>query len=442
MIRQGEQGFSNKADVWAVGCIFYELLVGKRPFVDDWSVSKYAESDKPISIPEEAIERFGADWHKSLSRFLGELLSVNPRTRFSVAQAMSHCAFHYEFGFIDHATVYESYRRRGCAYQEFPRDGTLWYAGAYGSTYICFALPQGNLVVLNALNPGSNSVLTTRDRVDAFRTPGLQNIWKRRSTGCHLLAIHPRDGWQDWVQLCELSEISPGVFAEEMKPIIRWSRDVKPAAIALSYDGDLLAWATMTGRVHFQSLNPDVAIAEPVSGWRHGIQQKLGFNRRGDCLYSSSFMVRKLTFAVWRRWDHASYFEKETTFPYWISGNVDLFHPFLYRVLFCPDEQTLQVIDFTVDGYTKLEGEIKFNSPIVSVTYSPCGRYIVTSHRHLDEVCIIDATTMQRLRTIPDIGGGPVWFCDEKNELCFVLPEFSTRLYLLNFKAERRRLGF
>ena len=287
------------------------------------------------------------------------------------------------------------------------RYGTLVLMTALTSVSHC-RTAKG--VVLNALNPGSNSVLTTRDRVGAFGTPGLQNIWKRRSTGCHLLAIHSKESWQNWVQLCELSEISPGVFAEEMKPIIRWSRDVIPAAIALSYDGDLLAWATMNGRVHFESLNPDVVIAEPlvsVSGWGQGTQRKLGFNRRGDCLYSSSYVVGKFVFAVWRGLDHASYFQKDTTFPSWISGNVDLFHPFLYRVLFCPHQQTLQIIDFT-DGYQKLEGEIKFNSPIVSVTYSPCGRYIVTSHRHHDEVCIIDATTMQRLRTIPDIGGGPV----------------------------------
>jgi serine/threonine protein kinase len=44
MIREGKKGYNNKIDVWAVGCIFYEMIVGERPFADDWAVHQYSES--------------------------------------------------------------------------------------------------------------------------------------------------------------------------------------------------------------------------------------------------------------------------------------------------------------------------------------------------------------------------------------------------------------
>jgi serine/threonine protein kinase len=32
--------YNNKADIWALGCIFYELLHGKRLFSNDWEISR------------------------------------------------------------------------------------------------------------------------------------------------------------------------------------------------------------------------------------------------------------------------------------------------------------------------------------------------------------------------------------------------------------------
>ena len=50
MIRGEKKRYSNKADIWAVGCIFYELIVGERPFEDDWAVLQHSQSDEPISF--------------------------------------------------------------------------------------------------------------------------------------------------------------------------------------------------------------------------------------------------------------------------------------------------------------------------------------------------------------------------------------------------------
>ena len=43
--------YTNKADVWALGCILYELAVGKKAFDSDWNVIRYYhENDNSLRI--------------------------------------------------------------------------------------------------------------------------------------------------------------------------------------------------------------------------------------------------------------------------------------------------------------------------------------------------------------------------------------------------------
>lgn len=40
--------FNNKSDIWALGCILYEILTGKKAFTDDWSVKQYISHRMPV----------------------------------------------------------------------------------------------------------------------------------------------------------------------------------------------------------------------------------------------------------------------------------------------------------------------------------------------------------------------------------------------------------
>jgi serine/threonine protein kinase len=42
---------SKLSDLWAFGCIFYELIFSQKPFLSDWSVGRFAEHRHPLSIP-------------------------------------------------------------------------------------------------------------------------------------------------------------------------------------------------------------------------------------------------------------------------------------------------------------------------------------------------------------------------------------------------------
>lgn len=43
--------FNNKVDIWAFGCVMWEMIFGKRLFNNDGAVMLHAFSNTPISLP-------------------------------------------------------------------------------------------------------------------------------------------------------------------------------------------------------------------------------------------------------------------------------------------------------------------------------------------------------------------------------------------------------
>src|SRR5271155_1185334 len=46
--------FTNKVDIWAFGCILFELITGTKAFLNDWAVREYYQtnSSKDVTAPE------------------------------------------------------------------------------------------------------------------------------------------------------------------------------------------------------------------------------------------------------------------------------------------------------------------------------------------------------------------------------------------------------
>src|SRR5579862_9430797 len=40
--------YNNKADIWSLGCIAFELISGRKAFYNDYEILKYAESDVAV----------------------------------------------------------------------------------------------------------------------------------------------------------------------------------------------------------------------------------------------------------------------------------------------------------------------------------------------------------------------------------------------------------
>ena len=84
--------YTNKVDMWALGCVMFQMITGKQAFNSDFAVIGYisstAASDDPVSrefeTPDQGFRRTRiADAYKSqfLALLVGDLLSLDPGLR-------------------------------------------------------------------------------------------------------------------------------------------------------------------------------------------------------------------------------------------------------------------------------------------------------------------------------------------------------------------------
>lgn len=84
--------FDEKVDIWAMGCILHELLIGKPLFGNNWDVASYAEkanlgteSDILQPFKNQVVSRLDSipNWHQRMviEGALPGMLRVSPRRR-------------------------------------------------------------------------------------------------------------------------------------------------------------------------------------------------------------------------------------------------------------------------------------------------------------------------------------------------------------------------
>ena len=72
--------FNNKTDIWALGCVLYELVTGQKRFTDDWAVRDYIQSlleESPIPFPH-AVDPLVKEQFASV---IASALNKNPSER-------------------------------------------------------------------------------------------------------------------------------------------------------------------------------------------------------------------------------------------------------------------------------------------------------------------------------------------------------------------------
>jgi NIMA (never in mitosis gene a)-related kinase len=87
MIRGEHQTFTNKVDIWALGCLLFEVFSGKKAFAGDGAALEYCLLGQKLQFmpSEDQLE-----WD-ALNEILGNMLEVEPLARKSAEH------FHTEF---------------------------------------------------------------------------------------------------------------------------------------------------------------------------------------------------------------------------------------------------------------------------------------------------------------------------------------------------------
>jgi len=71
--------YSEKSDIWALGCIFYELIFSESLFDGDLSLREYANSGDSVNLP--LGEGINDNTRRSISRVIEEALHRVPGMR-------------------------------------------------------------------------------------------------------------------------------------------------------------------------------------------------------------------------------------------------------------------------------------------------------------------------------------------------------------------------
>jgi len=86
--------FTNKVDIWAMGCILYELAVGKKAFRSDWSVLELRQSRTKFTVMLD--DTFDDEGKHYLSQHISSMLEIDPFSRPAASALVSDFCLHCE----------------------------------------------------------------------------------------------------------------------------------------------------------------------------------------------------------------------------------------------------------------------------------------------------------------------------------------------------------
>ena len=430
MLTEGKKGYSSKADVWSVGCIFYELLVGERPFPDDWSVIRYADSKASLGIPQHILHALDADWELALTTLIKALFQLDPQSRIPIVNLLRQCAFHYEQTCSDDSPLYLSIESTALpAISASPPFRPRLGSSSCSNTPYFAQLGYHNATIWKCDKGMSRTTTPKVGDLHERKQITAMALGKLRATGRVVIAL---SGLDSIIKVYDVDTVAE---------LTRYRAVPRVTALEIDHDGGYLAYGTHDGRIVISNIqsHPEGVTLSPRSQLGVGklTIERLGFHPKPDtliCAVNYFGVVVVNTFG--------------TVFLRFGRGNLSLghAHPFIYDHIFNPvrqeflvcTEDRIWIYDLsTADGRCRFIEVQRCRGAI----YSPCGNYILATYRDIIGVWDNSAGG-DFLFDIPDIRSHRrAWFCNDEKGLCCVLDPNSDEVKLFNFTAEMKRMN-
>lgn len=119
--------YNNKVDIWAIGCILFEVLFSEKAFLCDFDVSQFAlkiiHFNLQMKIP--TVDEWDESLQTSITSLIKELLSVDPAER-PTAKDLAR-RFYYIFKWAGLKGLSEEERIKYAArIEKTPKDWMMW----------------------------------------------------------------------------------------------------------------------------------------------------------------------------------------------------------------------------------------------------------------------------------------------------------------------------
>jgi tetratricopeptide (TPR) repeat protein len=91
--------YSNKVDIFGMGCIFHEMATGRKAFPDDFSIHQYSISQFAFSFPEDPL--VDSESHTRMSALISPMLAKDGPDRPAARDLRILFAFHLSWSVAD-----------------------------------------------------------------------------------------------------------------------------------------------------------------------------------------------------------------------------------------------------------------------------------------------------------------------------------------------------